>query len=141
MSTATLETKIYEAIKARVSHVGTVLGMKVAYPAENFEPDTKNGFLIFNNMPNISERPSIANDENHYYNGIAQIDIMLPVGLHVNSRSVQLAGLIIDEFPESIRMEFEGITVRVTKRGDYAAGYRDGNMWRVPVSIRWLCIG
>lgn len=140
MADATLETKIWEALRLRVVEVGSALGLPVSYPAENFSPDVKNGFLITSYVPNISQRIAIGNDEQHAYNGILQIDVMMPLRVHVMSQAMQKCGDVVAMFPESLKMRFEDITVQPTKRGDVAQGYRDNGMWRTPVSIRWQCV-
>lgn len=139
MATPTRETKIWEALRLHVVGVGATVGLPVSYPMENYAPNVTEPFLLCSYLPNISERPYMGTESLHLYNGIIQIDVMLPLNGLTLPYAMRLAGEVVLLFPEDAPMRFQDITVRVTKRGDVAQGYRDGAMWRTPVTIRWQC--
>lgn len=139
MTNATLETKIWEALRAKVNQVSTTLNLPVVFPNVITLP-TKSGYILVNDQPNNNVRPYMGSNSQHIYTGILQLDLMMSLGQDT-SYVKQVAGQIVALFPEDTPMVFDGAVVRVTKAGDIKGGYRDDTMWRTPILIYWRCVG
>lgn len=149
--TATVETAIWQALKA---HVQTLSGgLAVNWPMEPFTPPTTGGsapkalpYVECRHMPNVASRVFIGSGDPQERPGILQLTLCWPAA-DVGTGSgkthpdilIQRAGEIAAHFPTDHRMIFQGVTVRVERAPDVAQPYRDDAYWRVPVSVRYRC--
>lgn len=129
------EQNIWNALSEQVDELDyTIVGPLDVYPANPRDP-----FVIMTNIPNISQRMAMDNDWTHVYDGVLSLSLMTPLQVPI-AEVIGMAGEIVEEFPESLKMVYGDTTVRVTKRGDVAQGYRDNAFWRTPISIRWQVV-
>lgn len=138
--TATVETKIWMALRARIDALP--LTFLKAWPKEEFTPPTEGGtsapYLEIAHLPNAVQRPFIGHDDPNWRTGILQISLMYPVALkHHGEVDIQYAGQIAAHFNQSVTMPYDDVVVGIERSPDVAQGYRDGVYWRTPVSIRW----
>lgn len=134
---AVIETKIWMALK---QHIASNVTLPIIWPLDEFHLDPTKNQVIVSYIPNISERPNLANDSTHYYEGIIQLTLMSPLNRTLE-QILQVAAGLVDVLPESSRLEFDGVRVYIAKRGDITQTYRDENMWRTPINIRWKQFG
>lgn len=134
---AVIETKIWMALRERVASVVT---LPIVWPLDTFKLDPTKQQVIVSFVPNVSERPNLANDSTHYYSGLLQFSLMSPLNWKLE-QVMQSAALLVDAFPESARLEYDGVRVHISKRGDISQPYRDENMNRTTINIRWQQFG
>lgn len=130
---AVIETKIWMALRERIA---SVVASPIVWPLDTFKLDPTTQQVIVSWSPNVSTRPNLANDSTHYYEGILTLGLMSPLNWTLE-QVMQSAALLVNAFPESLRLEYDGVRVHIMKRGDIATTYRDENMWRTPINIRW----
>lgn len=136
--TASIETKIWQALKARVS---TLTGYTSAWPMDPFEPGQL-PYVEVAHLPNRNDRMLIGSKGRMHRPGILQLTLCWPVAqvgaglgkVHPDVL-IQRAGEIAAHFTTDLCMPFQGVSVRVTKAPDVAQPIRDDAYWRVPVSI------
>lgn len=147
---ATVETKIWQAIKARVQTLPAPVNLPVDWPLETFQKPEAGGrpapYVECRHLPNTAIRQFIGSNDPHLRQGILQLSLMWPVALVGNEAGqqhpdvlVQMAGLIAAHFSTDLRMMFQDLAVRVEKAPDVSQPFRDEAYWRVPVSVRWRC--
>lgn len=146
--TATIETAIWLALKARVQSLP--LSYPVDWPRVPFDKPQSitdglpNPYLEVRLLPNVSQRLFIDSKAPHRRTGILQISLMYPIARTQSSvdweaQFAQIGGAIAAHFPPDHRMHSQGVTVRVEKAPDVAQPLREDAYWRVPVSIRFDC--
>lgn len=128
-----IETKIWMAIK---QHILDNVTLPVVFPLDSFELDVAVNQVIVSFIPNISERPNMANDSEHYYDGIFQLTLMSPLNRN-QENIINHCSNLVAAFPESARLVFDGVRVHIAKRGDITQTYRDAGMWRTPINFRY----
>lgn len=144
----TIETSIWQALKARVQALG--LGLPINWPQTvEAKPQTSGKPLPYvecRHLPNATVRRFIGSDDPHERPGILQLTLCWPVsdigtqdGETHPDELIQRAGEIAAHFPTDHRMTFEGVTVRVERAPDVAQPFRDDAYWRCPVSVRYSC--
>lgn len=150
---ATVETAIWQAVKARVQSLPAPVNYpsmpgRCDWPLEVFTKPQAGAvpvsYLEVRHLPNTSVRRFIGSNDPHERMGILQLSLMWPVSDVGQGKThpdvlTQMAGLIAAHFPTDLRMVFQDVTVRVEKAADVAQPYRDEAYWRVPTSIRWRC--
>lgn len=121
---ATIETKIAEAIRARVHAMPMVTTHDVAWtdgdvglqtPAgTTYTPSPTKRYLRCTWTPNATQRAFIGSADPDTRPGILQIDVM---GLKTQSSGVarEVAGQVALQFPKDRRLTFEGVKLRVLK--------------------------
>lgn len=134
---AIIENKIWLALRQRVIDQ---VQLPIVWPLDTFKLDPTKYQVLVNYVPNTSIRPSLGNDETHYYEGLLILTLMSPLDRTLEQVTQQAAKLV-NAFPESARIEFDGVRVHIAKRGDITQTYRDAGMWRTPINIRWKQFG
>lgn len=129
-----VETSIFQAIKARVD----TLPMKAAYPikwvTENYEPTPTQPYIRATWMPNRNQRLLIGSNDAHRRPGILQLDVFGKVMVNGEDVAREIAGQVAAHFPDDLEMHFQGIKVRVTKAPDVGPSFVDKHI-QIPVSI------
>lgn len=145
MASATVETKIWLALKAHIELLPTSIVPQnaIALPATEFsKPVDANGTLPYvqvRHLPNANQRIMI-NRGKCRRTGILQLDYAHPLHLKfTNEQLTQQAGLIAEHFPQDEPMKFDDLAVRVERAPDVGRGAEDSGYWRIPVSIRYDC--
>lgn len=145
---ATTETKIWQALKARVQTLSS--GLTINWPMEPFTPPVSGGkpvpYVECRHLPNANVRRFIGSNDPMERMGILQLTLCWPAS-EIGTASgkthpdvlVQHAGEIAAHFPTDLAMDFQGIRVRVERAPDVTQPYRDDAYWRCPVSVRWRC--
>lgn len=134
MSAPSIETKIYQAIKARVE----ALPMKATYPivwtdGSAYSPNPNQPYLRCTWAPNTTQRQFIGSQDPHRRPGVLQIDVM---GTKVQGSGVarEAAGQVAAHFPADMRLRFMDVKVRVISDPSVFATFIDTHI-QVPVSI------
>lgn len=143
---ATVETKIWQALKARVATLPG--GYAINWPLAPFTPPKAGNrplpYVECRHIPNRNNRFLMGSTDPQERRGILQMTLCWPA-TNVGTGSgkthpddlIQRAGEIAAHFPTDLAMDFEGIRVRVERAADVAQAYRDEAYARCPVSIRW----
>lgn len=146
MSVPSVETKIWQALRARAATIPG--GFTISWPMEPFTPPSSGGspspYVECRNIPNRNSRMFIGSNEPHDRKGILQLSLCWPVA-DVGTGSgktnpdvlTERAGQLAAHFPTDHRMIFDGVDVRVSSAPDVAQGYLDGPYIKVPVSVPW----
>lgn len=144
--TPSVETRIFEAIKARVNAlpmVGAGKPYELAWtsgdgPLENsvggaYTPSPSKGYLRCTWTPNQTQRQLIGSKAPHRRPGILQIDVM---GTKAQGSGVarEVAGQVAAHFPADMRLRFMDVKVRVISDPSVFAPFIDNHV-QVPVSI------
>lgn len=144
--TATVETKIWMALKSRVQSLP--MSYPIDWPRVPFtkpqsgNPVQPDPYLEVRLLPNTSQRLFIGSNDPHRRMGILQVSLMYPIArttgtVDWETQFSQIGGTIAAHFPADLRMHFEGLSVRVEKAPDVAQPFRDEVYWRVPCTIRY----
>lgn len=136
MAGPSIETKLYQAIKARVN----MLPMKATYPivwttGEAYEPNPAQPYLRATWLPNMNRRALIGSGDPHQRLGILQLDVMEKRSRR-DTDAIEIAGQVAAHFLPDQRLSFEGIETRVTKAPDVGAVFID-KFIQVPVTIEF----
>lgn len=140
MSTPTIETKIWLAIKSRID---TLLpAYAKAWPAETFNPPFSNGKLLpYLRIGRVSATPArqfIADGKPYLRTGFIIITLVHPLG-QKQSYYDQIAGTIADHFTDAVDMRYLDVCVSVTDYPHITEGYEDNGYWTIPVRVSWRC--
>jgi hypothetical protein len=139
VTTATIEVKIWEALRA---HLEAMAGLPfVAWPSESFDPPQTGGlpdqYLIVTDFRNDPNRLFHGSDDPTELRGIFDVAVMTPIRFK-HAVGLQMAGLVAAHFAQDDAISFDGTIVRVTRKPSASgAPARDGDCWRLPVSIFW----
>lgn len=130
-----VETKIFQAIKARVA----TLPMAGSYPVkwttdESYQPNPSQPYLRATWLPNINRRLFLNGSDPHQRLGVLQIDVM---GKKTSGDDVaiEVAGQVAAHFPADQAMTFQGVTARVERAPDVRPVIIDKHI-QVTISIR-----
>lgn len=145
---ATIETKIWQALKARVA--GLPLGLVVNWPLEPFTPPVSGGkqlpYVECRHIPNSVNRRLLGSDDPQERPGIVQLTLCWPaadIGIGSGKTHpdvlIQKAGEVAAYFPTDLRLTFEGAVVAIERAPDVAQPYRDEAYIRAPVSVLYNC--
>ena len=136
---ASNHAKIWKALK---SHLELYPDLPfVAYGGEPFTPPSTNGvtepYFIVDDVRFDGERKYQGTPSRIWHTGVLSISIMIP--LHWDDlQSSEYAGAIADYFTQDDAMTFEDVTVKVSRTPTISgAGFRDGDMFRIPVLVPW----
>lgn len=132
---ATTETKIWQALKAKVA---TISGYDFDWPQSEFTPSDA-PYLEVRHLPNYSNRLTIENSGQSQYKGILQLSLMYPITLkHSGEVMLEKAGLIKAQFTQGTLLSFQGVNVEIEKQPDIAQPFREDGFWRYPITIRYF---
>lgn len=140
MSAATVETKIWLALKGRVETIP--LAFPRAWPKQSFTPTTGQAWIRVTHLPNANSRPFLGSDDPMFRQGLLQIGLMTPLTGQVAEVDLQWAGSIAKHFWDDLpaRTIFhDGMTVTIQRAPDVAGAFREDAWWFTPISIRYEC--
>lgn len=134
MSTPSVETRIYQAIKARVS----TLPVASTYPIKwsdgpAYEPQATERYLRATWIPNQTQRMFIGSSDPHRRPGILQIDVFATVA-QGSGVAREVAGQVAAHFATDLTMTFMGVKARVLKAPSVGPVFVDTHI-QVPVTI------
>lgn len=130
----TIETKIWFALRSRVSTLPFSPALPLAYPASAYSPG-KDAFVAVDHVPFAPQRVLVGKGE-HERTGVLTLTHVAPLGQELQYYT-GAAGKIAAHFPEDLQMKYGGVCVRVVAKPHVMDGYRDGAWFRTPVNIRW----
>lgn len=134
MSVPSIETKIYQAIRARVSS----LPMASTYPIKwsdgpAYEPQATERYLRATWIPNQTQRMFIGSSDPHRRPGILQIDVFATVA-QGSGVAREVAGQVAAHFGTDLTMTFLGVKARVLKAPSVGPVFV-GTHIQVPVTV------
>ncbi|WP_169194934.1 phage tail terminator-like protein [Devosia sp. MC1541] len=134
MSIPSIETRIFEAIRTRVSSLPMAVTYEIIWTegAElTLEPSKR--YLRCTWTPNATQRIAINSAGQHRRPGVLQIDV---IALKSQAASVarEVAGQVAAHFPADLSLEFMGVRARVTAAPSVFSPFI-GTHVQVPVSI------
>jgi len=131
----TLETAIFQAIKARVATLPMIATYPVVWSTdESYTPTASARYLRATWIPNTNRRLFIGSADPHQRPGLLVIDVMEPK-LYGEDSAIEAAGQVAAHFPADLPMDFGGVRVRVTRAPDVGP-VLVGTHIQVPVTIR-----
>lgn len=134
----TIETAIWQALRARVAALVLSPALPVAYPNETFIKPLS-GYLRVTLLPNTNERLFVGSVEPHRRLGLLQVDVFAKKNQNV-AVAIEIAGKVAAWFPADLRMAFDPVTVRVTAAPSVAQPIDDDTHLMVPVTVPWRCL-
>lgn len=147
MTTATIETNIWQALKARAATLPSPVDYTICWPDQQdfTKPADGDGvpapYIEVSHLPNVVTRLAIDSDGQNDRPGILVMALMYPVARKATHDVMrQQAGLIAAHFPADLLMTYGGVTVRVERAPDVPSPVRDDTYLRWPVGIRWRCV-
>lgn len=111
----------------------------ISYPSESFTPptDAVTPYWIVEDLRFDPLRIYYGSDCANWMTGSLFVNCMVPLNW-TNTQSAEYAGALADYFKQDTPMGYDDIEVKVSNQPLISsAGYRDGDRWRVPVSIGW----
>lgn len=146
MTVATIETKIWQALRAQMNVAATAMDLEVSFNADGFEPPTDSGqpvpYLICDFIPNVANRLYHGNGAPHNYLGLMTVSVMVPIALHYDiDVDIQMAGTVATYFNDSTKLRYDGQLISIPKNSDVSQRYRDEAYWRTPVTVSWRAFG
>ena len=135
---ATVETSIQTALFARTASLVLSPVHPVAWPNITFAPPPDKRYLRVTQMPNTTDRLFISDTAPHRHQGILQIMVCGPLSSG-ESAVRELAGIVANHFPPSLRLTSGGCSVRITKRASIASALVTETEIQIPVSIAYEC--
>ncbi|MFC3704477.1 phage tail terminator-like protein [Devosia honganensis] len=140
MSAPTIETKISEAIRARVATLPMASTYEIVWtdgplPAgkQTYTPDPLTRYLRVTWTPNQTQRQFIGSNDPHRRPGVLQIDVFGTVS-QGSARAIEVAGQVAQHFYTDLAMVFMGARVRVMKAPSIGPVFVDTHL-QVPVLI------
>lgn len=135
---ASIETSIWMALKARIETLPLSPPMPIVYPAQHYEPGA-GGFLVLGEVI-VAPRRVLIDKPVHDRAGSITIVSVQPFGYDLTVYK-QIGGVIAEYFGSDKCARHNGVTVHFMsidgRTAHVDAGYRDGGWWRVPVIIPW----
>ena len=145
MFVPSIETRIFQAIKARVETLPMASEYEIVWTdgplpkkpngddEESYTPSPTQQYLRCTWTPNATQRQLIASREPHRRPGVLQIDVM---GLKAQGSGVarEVAGQVAAHFPADLKLSFGGIRAQVLSDPSVVSPFIDTHI-QVPVSI------
>lgn len=123
---------IRAALEARLATLGWA--NQTEWPNVDFTPTQGTPYQIVSHLGADTGNPTLSGSEMEQ--GILQVRLMYPLG--VGQGDVQdRAEVIRTGFAKNLKLTAGSGYVMVKRTPTIASGYRDGDRWSVPVSIRW----
>lgn len=135
MVTPSIETRIYQAIKARAASLPMVSTYPVKWtdgPA--YSPEATDRYLRATWTPNATQRQFIGSKDPHRRPGVLQIDVFGLV-TQGSASAVEVAGQVAEHFKPDATLRFLGTGVRVMKAPDVGPVFV-GTHVQVPVVVQ-----
>ena len=140
MSVPSIETKIRQAIAARVATIPLtdydVVWTDGPLPEgqQTYTPDPTKKYLRVTWTPNDTQRVFIGSKDPHRRPGVLQIDVF-GTKAHPTALFIEAAGQVAEHFRADLVMEFQGVHVRVMKAPGVLAPFVDVHV-QVPTIIQ-----
>ena len=132
-----LDAKIFKALNDRLDTMSG--GYTIVEPNEVYEPSADEAFIFEQDVRFDNVRPHIDTGSSDWQTGVFSLAVMTPISWSY-SQSLGIVGLIQDHFPKDLQITVSDVLVKITHKPQAIGnGYRDGNLFRIPVSIRWSC--
>lgn len=123
---------IANALKARLESAG--LKYPIAYPNVNF--DGRAPYILWQWAASTRENGFVLGDDALFERGRVSISVVWTYGAgEVAPNGVATA--IAELFPDDLRIDIPDGQIRISEPADVVGGYRDGPVWRVPVTIKY----
>lgn len=135
MAAPTALTAIWLALQSRVETLPFSPPVAIAWPDEHFAP-TDAPYIAVSLIEAPTERQMIGSRRAHRHSGELILTLFHPIGQPTVAQR-ELAGRIVEHFPDDLCMSFGTARVRVTRRPDMAGSYRDEGRIVWPVSVPW----
>lgn len=129
-----VETKILDALFARLAALTFSPVIPIAWPNSNFSPPTNHIWLRVSEIP-ASSTPFDVKGGTTDRIGLMQIDVFRPLGEgHVTAK--ETAGKVAAHFPVALRLYSEGVKVVIT-RSEIGPIIKEDVRIMLPVTVRW----
>jgi hypothetical protein len=143
MSVPSIETKIFQAIKARVSTLPMRTTHDIVWSSGDsaletgagapYSPNPTKPYLRCTWTPNVTQRQFIGSKDPHRRPGILQIDVMGTKALG-SGVAREVAGQVAQHFPADLKLPFQDVSVRVMKAPSVGPVFVDTHI-QVPTLI------
>lgn len=131
--TATVETSIWLAIKARINSLS--LSFPIAWPGEIYDPSLS-PYIRVGRVSSAPVPAFIADGKPHTRTGFIILTLAHPLGPDPSVFD-QYAGTIADHFRDGTMMKYGNVCIRVTEYPHIVEGYEDNGFWSIPIRIPW----
>lgn len=113
----------------------------VAYGGESFDPPHTNGiadpYFIVDDLRFDPVRKYQNSSGQNWHTGNLVIGVMCPLEW-TDYQKGEYAGRVADYFEQDTAMSYGTVTMRVSRQAAVSnVGYRDGDMFRIPVMVPW----
>lgn len=131
--------EIQAALINRLRDFAPLPAVDVAYPDENYEPQSGREYIEVQFSISPTQTPYVGNNDPTVYVGFLQLTVVYP-RLYGDNNYMFLVDDIIDHFRKGTKMDHGGVRVNVDVQ-PYASGpFRDDTWNRVPVTISYRCV-
>lgn len=145
----TIETKISQALQARVASLGMPYALRwtddapSAPPASGTIPEP---YIEAHHEPNRTVRHFVGSNDAHERPGLLLLTLCWPLsrvgtgpGKAHRDAIREMAGKLAEHFPVDHSMDFQGIRVRVAKAPEVLGAFRDDTTLRTQVRVTYTC--
>lgn len=139
MATPTVETKIWLALRARLSSLVLSPVVPVLWPAELVTLPSGTALEV-THLPNRPQRRYLDGAEPSYRQGILQIGVLtIPGAAQHQAVAAEIAGDVAGHFPADLRMPYLDVAARVSEAPALGNSFRDDKRarWVTPVTVRY----
>ena len=137
MSITGLESKIDNALMARLAGLTLSPVRRVAWPGTDFTPNSGEIYLAPTVLPNTTTQASLGYDGVNRHQGLFQVSVWSPLASPMIP-ALEVASAVAAHFKRGTVLTFEGITVRVSAPPSRAPAIPDGAWRQIPITIPYL---
>ena len=131
--------KVWKALKDHLEAYPDIPPVK--YGGQSFDPPSTGGvadpYFIVDDVRLEGRRIFQDTDTKNWHSGNLAVGVMCPLWWD-DLQTAEYAGRLADYFSQDTTMTYSDVTVKVAKQPTVStAGYRDGDMFRLPVLVEW----
>ena len=128
------DTKVWQALAARLDELTFSPPLPIAWPNDTFAPPGDRRWLRVNEIPASTTTFALSGGTSEHI-GLMQVDVFRPLNEgHVPAK--ETAGIVAAHFPPALRLFSEGVKVVVT-RSELGPVLKQDTEIMLPVTIRW----
>lgn len=133
----TIEEKIEAALFGRVLAMDLSVDRPIAWPNVPYPPTAPGGpYIRVQHLPNNNARLFMKGSAPHRRQGILQLTVVSPLNGGAPPATA-IAGEVAAQFPADLRLDRDGVRVRIQAAPDVLSAVKTDVSWDLPVSIRY----
>lgn len=132
-----IQTKIFNALAAKLESLAFIPEINVCWPNVNFEPPTDGtGYIRAQLFPATAEQTTLGTDGQNRHTGIFQVDVIWPENKGL-SEPTEIAGAIANHFKRGTLLTTDSIALRIDQPPLVRGIIVDGGTIQIPIDVRY----